>query len=402
MPSARQKAVHRFPLSSKGSGSIADNLIEVLETLTLKDRYRLFRRAKGIYYVRDTATLSKQSLETTDLVQARRLLAAKNQAIEQPALNKSMAKAYLSGISPEFTTRTWADVMDMYVRTGVESTRDRKERAFNSRPFALLRSVKLIGTEAIHLYAVLEHKKAGNSTHHYLKRIHNFAIHLGWLLSPVMAEAAWPSMLKQHYSAITADEHSRIVERETNLERKLFYQLLWETGGSQSDIANLSWENVDRENSVISFQRKKLMGRGEGSSCLHIGPRIHAILDQLPQSGFFFPKIRLEEPKHRAAEFKRRCRTLKIEGRVLHSYRYAWAQRARTAGMPEREAMIHLGHKSRAIHAAYAGGAQVAVLPLEYYEELKRQKIVAFAQTRSSNISENNNLSEATKTLVSI
>ena len=98
----------------------------------------------------------------------------------------------------------------------------------------------------------------------------------------------------------------------------------------------------------------------------------------MPQEGFFFPKIRLELPKHRSAEFRRRCRTLKITGRVLHSYRYAWAQRARSAGMPEREAMNHLGHESRAIHAAYAGGAQVAVLPLEFYEAQKRENVVQF------------------------
>ena len=62
----------------------------------------------------------------------------------------------------------------------------------------------------------------------------------------------------------------------------------------------------------------------------------------------------------------------------LHSYRYAWAQRARAAGMPEREAMNHLGHESRAIHAAYAGGATVATLPLEFYEAQKRENVVQF------------------------
>ena len=76
---------------------------------------------------------------------------------------------------------------------------------------------------------------------------------------------------------------------------------------------------------------------------------------------------------------------LGIEGRSLHSYRYAWAQRARAAGMPEREAMNHLGHESRAIHAAYAGGTQVAVLPLEYYEARKEEKVLQFtASTRAA------------------
>ena len=68
---------------------------------------------------------------------------------------------------------------------------------------------------------------------------------------------------------------------------------------------------------------------------------------------------------------------LGIEGRSLHSYRYAWAQRARSAGMPERETMNHLGHESRAIHAAYAGGAIVA-LPLEFYQAQKLKNVVQF------------------------
>ena len=46
--------------------------------------------------------------------------------------------------------------------------------------------------------------------------------------------------------------------------------------------------------------------------------------------------------------------------------------------MPEREAMNHLGHESRAIHAAYAGGATVATLPLEFYETQKLENVVKF------------------------
>jgi hypothetical protein len=47
--------------------------------------------------------------------------------------------------------------------------------------------------------------------------------------------------------------------------------------------------------------------------------------------------------------------------------------------MPEREAMNHLGHESRAIHTAYAGGATVATLPLEFYEEQKLKNVVQFS-----------------------
>jgi integrase len=312
-----------------------------------------------MFYVKDRITGKAESLGTADRGQAQHLLAARNQAAIQPQLNRAMARTYLMAKSPELATRIWAEVMDHYAQNGVASTRERTERAFVSRPFAMLRTLALLETEAIHLLAVLEHRQAGNSTHHYLRRIHNYALHLGWLLAPVMAEAAWPTIRSKKFTAITEEEHLRIVDREQNVERRLYYEMLWQTGGSQTDIAHLNWSRIDLRNHTIQFVGKKLEGRGDnGASCLHIGRCVEALLKEVPQVGDLFPRVRLELPEHRAGEFKRRCRTLKIEGRTLHSYRYAWAQRARVAGMPEREAMNHLGHKSRAIHAAYAGGAR--------------------------------------------
>ena len=197
----------------------------------MQERYRIFRRAGGNFYARDKVTGRAETLNTTELGTARQLLAAKNQAVAQPLLNRAMAKAYLSAKSPELLTRTWADLMEHYVKSGVESTRDRKERAFRSRPFAMYRTLTLMDTEAIHLLAVLEHKQAGNSTHHYMRPFHNYAIHLGWLLTPVMADAAWPQCRKKHFTAITENEHLRIVGREQNAERRLYYEMLWEPVG---------------------------------------------------------------------------------------------------------------------------------------------------------------------------
>lgn len=53
---------------------------------------------------------------------------------------------------------------------------------------------------------------------------------------------------------------------------------------------------------------------------------------------------------------------------TLHSYRYAWAERAIIAGYPERFAQLALGHNSKAVHRAYAKRAQVTLPPLEDYE----------------------------------
>ena len=55
----------------------------------------------------------------------------------------------------------------------------------------------------------------------------------------------------------------------------------------------------------------------------------------------------------------------------MHSYRYAWAERAAEAGYPERYAQQALGHASAAIHRAYAKKARVEVPPLEEFEKLR-------------------------------
>ena len=49
----------------------------------------------------------------------------------------------------------------------------------------------------------------------------------------------------------------------------------------------------------------------------------------------------------RAAEFRRRRRVAGVSGVTLHSYRYSWAQRAKSCGYPQRFAQEALGHNSR-------------------------------------------------------
>ena len=66
---------------------------------------------------------------------------------------------------------------------------------------------------------------------------------------------------------------------------------------------------------------------------------------------------------------------------TLHSYRYAWAERAADAGYPERYAQRVLGQNSKIVHRVYAKKAQKQLPSLEEYEEAmeeakKRGKVV--------------------------
>ncbi len=100
------------------------------------------------------------------------------------------------------------------------------------------------------------------------------------------------------------------------------------------------------------------------------------VLQTLPQKGPLFPYLRKVRASDRATEFRQRCQGLTIKGVTLHSYRYAWAERAKRAGYPERYAQEALGHNSKAIHRAYARNALVELPSLSEYEA----KIVPFKE----------------------
>ncbi|MCX6903295.1 MAG: hypothetical protein NTW03_07425 [Verrucomicrobia bacterium] len=58
-----------------------------------------------------------------------------------------------------------------------------------------------------------------------------------------------------------------------------------------------------------------------------------------------------------------------IKGVTLHSYRYAWAERAKACGYPERFAQEALGHNSKAVYGAYAKRALMRLPSLQQWEE---------------------------------
>jgi integrase len=92
------------------------------------------------------------------------------------------------------------------------------------------------------------------------------------------------------------------------------------------------------------------------------------MLKSRPAKGCLFPQIAPWKHSDRAKAFIRRCKLVGVSGVSLHSYRYAWAERARQAGYPERFAQEALGHNSKAVHRAYARKAQVELPSLGEYE----------------------------------
>lgn len=147
-------------------------------------------------------------------------------------------------------------------------------------------------------------------------------------------------------------------------------------GGSQGDIASLKGEDVDWTQGTVSFTRKKT----GVPVIVHLGRDAQDIFKDLPSEGPLFPYLSRVRAGDRATEFGQRCRLLGIKGVTLHSYRYAWAERAKVAGYPERFAQEALGHNSKAVHRAYAKRALMKIPSLQDYEERTAKTLATITQ----------------------
>jgi len=149
----------------------------------MKQRFYLFRR-RGTYYLQDSRSGKQQSLETKDRNVAARLLEAKRQLDGEPGFNQFLLKTCLSHSDPMLIRRTWGTVMDEMASHGRESTRTRCSRAMRCRALKSLVSVV-----------------------HYLKRLHNLALGLGWIAMPILAPRLWPRPELKPKRGITWEEH---------------------------------------------------------------------------------------------------------------------------------------------------------------------------------------------------
>jgi integrase len=365
------KLCHRWRSQTPG---IRDWNIET-DNPVMKTKYTMFRRDNGVFYAQNTTTGKQNSLHTKDETEAKSLLNARNEAQRQPVLNLHLARAYLTASDPAFVERTWQIVMEQLQSRGKDSSRERYATVFKSASFDALRKKKLLETTADDFFAIFKDGKV--SIINFLKRLHNFALSLGWIAIPIVAPYLWPKYEPKDRRGITLAEHENVLAVEKKAEWKLFLELLWETGAAQSDAVSMTAEDIDPQSRTITYFRMKTGSRAQFT----ISKKLETVLSHLPTTGPLFPNLSKFTANDRASRFRRRCHRAGVSGVTLHSYRYAWAERAKVAGMPERFAQAGLGHNSKAIHRAYAKKAEIVVPSLEDYEakaaKATQQKTVA-------------------------
>lgn len=324
--------------------------------------YTLINRRNRGFYAQHAATGKQKSLRTKDRSEAQRLLLALNEAERDSRIAREVGMAYLKCADPEAGKRTWAIVINHIVALKTGDTQYRWRTAAKDSSFGRILDLLVIDTQAEDFLAVLI--KGTVSTNVYLRRIHNFALDMGWLARPVINRRQWPAVRHAKRRAITLEEHERILDAEVNPERRDFYRLLWLTGAAQGDLAILNAESIDWRRMEIRFFRKKT----NTVTCQKFGALTEEVLRRLPSKGLLFPYLATVRSGDRSTEFGQRCKQLAINGVTLHCYRHAWAKRAKLAGFPERYAQLALGHNSRAIHEHYAGVDEASIPALEDYE----------------------------------
>jgi len=179
-------------------------------------KYRLYRRRNGVFYLQENDSAKQGTLRTAERCEAERLLNAMNESHREPTLNLNLARAYLVAHDPKMAKRTWQAVMDEMATHGIPSTQVRCARGFRSKAYSPIRNKPLVQTTGEDLLSVIHAN--GNCVAHYLRRLHNLALDLGWLAWPILAKRAWPKIRSQSKRAITAEEHKAVIASEKNPE----------------------------------------------------------------------------------------------------------------------------------------------------------------------------------------
>jgi hypothetical protein len=150
----------------------------------MTQRYRKFQRSWGTWYAFDNATGNSVSLKTRIKTEAVQKINAMNETERQSGISLGLARVYLDAIDPKLATRTWQDVMEDIITKKTDETLTRWQTAINDRNFDCIRNQHLCETRPEHFDRALADGKP--STNVYLRRIHNHALGMEWMLKSVI------------------------------------------------------------------------------------------------------------------------------------------------------------------------------------------------------------------------
>jgi len=344
----------------------------------MKARYRLIRRGirGGAFYSVDTKTGRRTSLGTPTRTRPRKS--------SRPRTSPSASRCSISKLpKPIWPGQTAASPPALAAGNGDAHGRQAGSQprtlvaCATDRALAPLLPRTIVDTPGELMLKVLQSGTV--STNVFLRRLHNFCLDMNWLAWPLVPKRQWPAVRYKDKRAITWRNTARSLSarRTRNAKPSISWPGMsgrrnrtWRTASRGRGLAGTNYLFLSDENALawVAAAADSIRQGSGGHSCNAAQNRpplslSHHCQRKIPRHGI---QATLHGTRHRR--------------RDAHSYRYAWAERAKTAGYPERFAQLALGHNSKAVHRAYARKAQVTLPPLEEYEA----KIVQFSAAQAA------------------
>ena len=170
------------------------------------------------------------------------------------------------------------------------------------------------------------------------------------------------SVLKEHNVRKGFFEHSEFLALREALPEYLkgFTTFGYKTGWRHSEIATLTWRQVDLERGIVTLNPGETKNQ-EGRT-VYIDPELKTILqqnwNQRGRGGKALPWVFLnEQGTDRVKRFDKSwnsaCKEAEIGAKLFHDLRRTAVRNMVRAGIPERVAMMISGHKTRSVFDRY-------------------------------------------------
>mgnify|MGYP001288599589 CR=1 FL=1 len=363
--------------------------------------YKLKKRNDkgGVYYIIDKATGKSRSSKTTDKHQARELAQEQYNLTDNTnaAFHMKCAEMHLAKCNPEWTINTW----DMIAKRMINGPRGRfggekkprtiatAQSCWNNACWNRLRDKRVIDTVPNDFHQAT--KGVGIALVNFGKQLHNYATNHRLMPYPIMGTEMWVKhQSKPRSRAVSEEEHHKILHYINSTKTDLWGQyikhhprtspkqwrdewvnylwFLWFTAASSSDAANMKAENIKWNENVLEYTRDKWVKPDEHAPvrvAIAKGGQLEELLKRLPKSGNLFSLLSRTRVDSRSNRFRRIIDALGISGISIHGYRYAFAERAKRAGMSAEDRMANLGHSTFEMTNHYDKKAKVVPASIE-------------------------------------
>ena len=170
------------------------------------------------------------------------------------------------------------------------------------------------------------------------------------------------TMLRENNARKGFFEHGEFLALHDNLPNYLkgLVTFGYKTGWRVSEIINLTWNQVDRKNGIVTLDRGTTKN-GEGRTVYldeELQKVFHDQWDRRKKLANLLPYVFLNKDgtdkiKDFRGAWNRACRDAEIGKKLFHDLRRTAVRNMVRAGIPERVAMMVSGHKTRSVFERY-------------------------------------------------